>query len=115
VADYGALREAVADLGRGVEIAVDDAGAGFASLRHVIELRPDYVKLDITLIRGVGDDDARRALVAGMVHFAAETGCLLVAEGIETEAELEALRQLGVGLGQGYLLGRPGPLPAVSV
>jgi len=114
VDDYGALRDAVADLGEGVEIAVDDAGAGFASLRHVIELRPDYVKLDISLIRGVGDDDARQALVAGMVHFAAETGCLLVAEGIETEPELEALRRLGIGLGQGYLLGRPGPLPAVS-
>lgn len=115
VADYGALREAVADLGEGVEIAVDDAGAGFASLRHVIELRPDYVKLDISLIRGVGDDDARQALVAGMVHFAAETGCVLVAEGIETEPELAALRRLGIGLGQGYLLGRPGPLPAISV
>jgi EAL domain-containing protein (putative c-di-GMP-specific phosphodiesterase class I) len=114
VADYGALREAVADLGEGVEIAVDDAGAGFASLRHVIELRPGYVKLDISLIRGVGDDGARQALVAGMVHFAAETGCLLVAEGIETDTELAALRRLGIGLGQGYLLGRPGPLPAIS-
>jgi EAL domain-containing protein (putative c-di-GMP-specific phosphodiesterase class I) len=98
----------------GVEIAVDAAGAGFASLRHVIELRPGYVKLDISLIRGVGDDDARQALVAGMVHFAAETGCLLVAEGIETDTELAALRRLGIGLGQGYLLGRPGPLPAIS-
>lgn len=114
VADYFALREAVAALGEGVQIAVDDAGAGFSSLRHVIELRPAFVKLDIGLIRGVDDDDARQALVAGMVHFAKETGCLLVAEGIETEAELSTLRELGIGFGQGYLLGTPGPLPALS-
>ena len=114
VDDYVALRKAVAALGEGVQVAVDDAGAGFSSLRHVIELRPDFVKLDIGLIRGIDGDDARRALVAGMVHFATETGCLLVAEGIETEAELEAVRSLGVGLGQGFLLGRPGPLPAIS-
>ncbi len=114
VEDYGALREAVAALGAGVQVAVDDAGAGFSSLRHVIELRPAFVKLDIGLIRGIDGDDARRALVAGMVHFATETGCVLVAEGIETEAELAALRELGVGLGQGFLIGRPGPLPAIS-
>jgi EAL domain-containing protein (putative c-di-GMP-specific phosphodiesterase class I) len=114
VDDYAVLREAVASLGEGIQIAVDDAGAGFSSLRHVIELRPDFVKLDIGLIRGVDDDDARRALVAGMVHFATETGCLLVAEGIETEAELSALRTLGIGFGQGFLLGRPGLLPTIS-
>ena len=114
VDDYDVLREAVAALGEGVQIAVDDAGAGFSSLRHVIELKPAFVKLDIGLIRGVDSDDARRALVAGMVHFATETGCLLVAEGIETEAELSALRTLGVGFGQGFLLGRPAPLPTIS-
>ncbi len=114
VDDYAALREAVAALGEGVRVAVDDAGAGFSSLRHVIELRPDFVKLDMGLVRGVDDDDARRALVAGMVHFANETGCILVAEGIETEAELSALRTLGIGFGQGFLLGRPGPLPKIS-
>ena len=115
VEDYVALREAVAVLGQGIEIAVDDAGAGFASLRHVIELRPEYVKLDIGLIRGVDQDDARRALVAGMVHFAMETGCDLIAEGIETEEELDALRKLGITLGQGFLLGRPARLSACDV
>jgi PAS domain S-box-containing protein len=114
VGDYVALQEAVTALGEGVQIAVDDAGAGFSSLRHVIELQPDFVKLDIGLIRGIDGDDARRALVAGMAHFATETGCLLVAEGIETAAELAALRTLGVGFGQGFLLGRPGPLPPLS-
>jgi EAL domain-containing protein (putative c-di-GMP-specific phosphodiesterase class I) len=114
VDDYAALRGAVADIGGGVRIAVDDAGAGFASLRHVIELRPDFVKLDIGLIRGVDEDDARQALVAGMVHFATESGCTLVAEGIETEGELEALRRLGLHLGQGFLLGRPASAAALS-
>jgi PAS domain S-box-containing protein len=114
VDDYAALRRAVADIGGGVRIAVDDAGAGFASLRHVIELRPDFVKLDIGLIRGVDEDDARQALVAGMVHFATESGCTLVAEGIETESELEALRRLGLHLGQGYLLGRPASAATLS-
>ena len=112
VDNYVALREAVATLGDGIQIAVDDAGAGFASLRHVIELRPDYIKLDVGLIRGVDQDDARQALVAGMVHFASETDCALVAEGIETEDELDALRKLGVTLGQGFLLGLPAPLLA---
>ena len=114
VDDYEALRRAVAGIGAGVRIAVDDAGAGFASLRHVIELRPDYVKLDIGLIRGIDADDARQALVAGMVHFATESGCELLAEGIETEEELEALRRLGIGLGQGFLLGRPAVAPKLS-
>ena len=112
VDNYVALREAVATLGDGIQIAVDDAGAGFASLRHVIELRPDYIKLDVGLIRGVDQDDARQALVAGMVHFASETDCALVAEGIETEDELDALRKLGVTLGQGFLLGLPARLLA---
>ncbi len=114
VDDYEALRHAVTAIGGGVLIAVDDAGAGFASLRHVIELRPDFVKLDIGLIRGIDADDARQALVAGMVHFATVSGCSLLAEGIETEAELEALKSLGIGLGQGFLLGRPGLAPLLS-
>ena len=107
VDDYGALRRVVKGLGEGIEIAVDDAGAGFASLRHIAELRPSYVKLDMGLVRGVARDPARQGLIAGMVHFAIETGCVLIAEGIETEAEFRALRRLGVTFGQGYLLGRP--------
>jgi len=72
------------------------------------------VKLDIGLIRGVDEDDARQALVAGMVHFASESGCSLLAEAIETENELEALRRLGINLGQGFLLGRPTRHPEIS-
>jgi EAL domain-containing protein (putative c-di-GMP-specific phosphodiesterase class I) len=107
--DYGAVRATLGHLPAGTSLAVDDAGAGFASLRHIIELRPRYVKLDMGLVRGVDGDPARQALIAGMVYFSRQTDCVLIAEGIETEAERRTLRQLGVGFGQGFLLGRPGP------
>ena len=116
IADYSALRAAVRSLGRDVRLAVDDAGSGFASLRHVLELGPDIVKLDIEFIRKIDSDPARQALVAGMVHFAARGPFRLIAEGVETEAERAALLALGVTYGQGYLFGRPKPagLPAVE-
>ncbi len=88
-------------------LAIDDAGAGFSSLRHILELRPAYVKLDRSLVPDVDRDPARQALVAGMQHFAAATDCRLIAEGIETEAESATLAGLGVTLGQGFHLGRP--------
>ena len=107
VDDYQAFRVALAGLGRPVQLAVDDAGAGFASLRHILELEPVFVKLDLTLIRGIDADPAKQALVAGMHHFARTTRRRLIAEGVETEAEAAALRALDVRLGQGYLFGRP--------
>jgi EAL domain-containing protein (putative c-di-GMP-specific phosphodiesterase class I) len=107
IADYGSVRQAIAAIGKQARLAVDDAGAGFASLRHIIELRPNLVKLDVGLIQGIQGDSARQALVAGMVHFAQRAGCELIAEGIEEEADLRTLRGLGIRLGQGYLLGRP--------
>jgi len=107
VDDYGALRAAIARLGPSVRLAIDDAGAGFASFRHILELAPQFVKLDRAIIAGLDADPARQAFVAGMRHFAVTTGCGLIAEGIETDAELETLRALGISLGQGYLLGRP--------
>lgn len=108
VADYGRLGEALAPLRRaGLRIAVDDAGAGFASMRHIVELRPDLIKLDRDIITGINADAGLQALGAAMVKFAGEIGASLVAEGIETQAELAAVRKLGMGAGQGYLLGRP--------
>jgi PAS domain S-box-containing protein len=107
VDDYAALRAAVEDLGGNARLAVDDAGAGFAGFRHVVELRPHIVKLDIGIVRGVDHDPARQSLVAGMVHFARLTGSDLVAEGVETAEEAAALQALGVGLAQGYLFARP--------
>lgn len=111
IEDYAAVRGALEALGDGIQLAVDDAGAGFASLRHIIELRPQFVKLDMRLVRGVEADAARQALIAGMVFFARQAGCALIAEGIETQAELRTLRSLGVSHGQGFLLGRPEARP----
>ena len=107
IEDYPALRRELARLGPTIGVAVDDAGAGYASLRHILELSPNLVKLDVGLIRGIDVDPARQALIAGMDYFAGKRKLRLVAEGIETTAELETLRHLGIGYGQGYLLGRP--------
>ncbi len=107
--DYAALREAIAELGD-VGVAVDDAGAGYASFRHILELRPTFVKLDISLVRAIEGDEIRRALVAGLDYFALKSGCHLLAEGVETEDEATTLERLGVEFGQGYLFGRPEPV-----
>jgi PAS domain S-box-containing protein len=109
VEDYAVLRDGITALGDHVRFAVDDAGAGFASLRHILELSPAYVKLDRALIARIDTDPARQALVAGMVHFTGKTDGTLIAEGIETVEERDALVELGVDVGQGYLLGRPAP------
>lgn len=114
VSNYAAVREALARIGRSARLAVDDAGAGFASLRHLAELRPAIVKLDRDLITRVDTDTARQALIAGLRHYADRSGCTLVAEGVEAEAELEMLLELGVTLGQGYLFGSPGPAAAFA-
>ena len=105
--DYHALRDALAELGPAVRVAVDDAGAGIANFAHIVELRPDFVKLDIGLVRGVNADLGRQALVVGMRHFARTAGCRLIGEGVETEAEARTLGTLGVEFGQGYFYGRP--------
>ncbi|MDQ3570948.1 MAG: EAL domain-containing protein, partial [Actinomycetota bacterium] len=95
---------------RGLRVAVDDAGAGYASFRHILRLRPDIIKLDMALTRDIDRDPARRALAAALITFAENTGSTIVAEGVETAEELHALRQLGVTAAQGYYLGRPTPL-----
>ena len=108
IEDYGALAEALAPLReRGLRVAVDDVGAGYASLRHALQLAPDMVKMDISLTRDVDRDPARRALAAALISFAGETGMAIVAEGIETPGELTALRELGIVYGQGFLLAMP--------
>jgi EAL domain-containing protein (putative c-di-GMP-specific phosphodiesterase class I) len=109
VEDYDLLRSALNRLGADVLLSVDDAGSGFASLRHVLILEPDFIKLDQSWVRGIDSDRARQALVAGLQSFAAKTDCRLIAEGIETEAERRTLVDLDVPLGQGFLLGVPAP------
>ena len=106
--DYRLVRNALAKLGD-VGLAVDDAGSGYASLRHILELRPTYVKLDISLVRGIDGDDVRQALAAGLQYFASRTGCGLIAEGVESREEADVLQGLGIEFAQGYLFGRPEP------
>jgi len=110
ISSYPALREVVSD-SPGCRLSVDDAGAGYASLRHILELQPDFVKLDIGLVHDIDTDPARQALAAGLCHFARQTGTHLIAEGVETAGEAEVVRALGVDLVQGFHFGRPGPLP----
>jgi PAS domain S-box-containing protein len=110
VTDYASLAATVATLRRlGVRIAVDDAGAGYASFRHILKLRPDYIKLDRALIDGIDGDVAKRALAGAFVAFGDELDVLIVAEGVETAAELSAARALGVHAAQGFHTGRPAP------
>ena len=92
---------------KGLRIAVDDAGAGYASFRHILNLTPDFIKLDISLTRDIHKDRPRRALAAALIRFSEETNSKIIAEGVETIEELDVLRQLGVVNAQGYLLGRP--------
>jgi EAL domain-containing protein (putative c-di-GMP-specific phosphodiesterase class I) len=93
----------------GARVAVDDAGAGYASLQHVLRLRPEYVKLDRGLIADADVDPAKLALIEAVGLFAGRLDAALVAEGIERRAEQETLAGLAVPLGQGFLFGRPGP------
>jgi EAL domain-containing protein (putative c-di-GMP-specific phosphodiesterase class I) len=111
IEDYAEFKQAFSGLrSQGVRLAVDDVGAGYASLRHILSLEPDVIKLDLSLTRDIESDRRKRALAAALISFAAETESTVVAEGIETEPELDALVTLGAQLGQGYHLVRPGPL-----
>lgn len=109
VADYVALRSALAPLKDYVRIAIDDVGAGYSGLRHILDLGPHILKLDMSLTRDVDRDPARRALIRAMVDFAGSIGCSLVAEGIERVGELHVLRDLGVAAGQGWHFSRALP------
>lgn len=95
----------------GLRLAVDDAGAGYASMTHVLRLRPDFIKVDMSLIGGLDADPVRQSLVSAMTNFASETGASVIAEGVETRAELAALAAIGVPCAQGYLYGEPSEQP----
>ena len=114
VDDYEGLGLTLMQLRRsGIRLAIDDTGAGFASLAHILRLAPDFIKLDRALVTGIDVDPVRRALAAALVAFAADTGAVIIAEGIENAAEFQALHDLGIRRGQGFHLGRPGPLEAI--
>jgi len=117
IEDYDLFEKSVEELrSNGVRLAIDDAGAGFSSFRHILNLHPDIIKLDIALTRGIDEDPARRALGSAMLTFGLDAfNASIVAEGIETEAEFKTLRGLGCRFGQGFYLGRPGRLrPTVA-
>ena len=92
---------------RGFLVAMDDCGAGYSGLNRLVALRPDFAKVDIELVRGVDRDSAKAQLVAALVSFARRAGIAVIAEGVETQAELETLSELGVDYVQGFLLARP--------
>ena len=112
VIDYSVLRQVLQPLReRGMRVAIDDAGAGFASLHHVAKLEPDIIKVDRSLIAGLDSSRAQRSIVASFVLLGLDSGASLVAEGVETREELCTLIDLGVDAAQGYLLGRPSTDP----
>jgi len=100
---------------QGFRIALDDAGSGYNSLRRILELRPDYIKIDRSLIAGLDQDAVKQNLLEGIVQFAMKTGSHLIAEGIETEEEFTQPVRLGVAYGQGFFLGRPQHPPSLSL
>jgi EAL domain-containing protein (putative c-di-GMP-specific phosphodiesterase class I) len=113
ILDYAALLAALAPLReRGARLAIDDTGAGYASLTHVLQLRPDIIKIDRSLVTGITDDRARRTLVTALVLLALDLDATVTAEGVETAGELETLATLGVDCAQGHLLAVPSTDPA---
>ncbi|MAQ13947.1 MAG: diguanylate phosphodiesterase [Sandaracinus sp.] len=110
VDDYAAVTRAAQELReRGAMIAVDDAGAGYASLRHVLAMRPQFVKVDRSLVENLPADPAKRAVIEMLGRLTSQMDAWLIAEGIETDGELHEVLALGTPLGQGYRLARPGP------
>ncbi|GAA0397461.1 hypothetical protein GCM10009133_03120 [Cocleimonas flava] len=111
ITDYVEFREALKPLrDRGILLAIDDAGAGYASFQHILEIAPDVIKLDTSIIHDVNVDPARHALATAIISFAKETNAEIIAEGVETQEEYNALRLLGVNKIQGFYIGRPMPI-----
>jgi EAL domain-containing protein (putative c-di-GMP-specific phosphodiesterase class I) len=103
IENYNSLIQSVQKFKKmGYKIAVDDAGAGYSSLSHIVQIQPDLIKMDISLTRNIHQDKARRAIAKALVFFATETDAQIVAEGIETVDEMKTLTRLGVDFGQGY-------------
>jgi EAL domain-containing protein (putative c-di-GMP-specific phosphodiesterase class I) len=112
VESYTELRRQLSPLReQGLRLAVDDVGAGYASLHHIVELRPDFVKVDTSLMQGVAGDRVLRVAVGSLVNLSLDLGATTIAEGVELTEDLTVLRDLGVDAAQGYLLGRPSTDP----
>ncbi len=108
ITSYADLRRALrSSRDQGLRLAIDDAGAGYASLKHVVELEPDIIKIDRSIVEGVASDRARRSAVSAFVLLALDIGASVIAEGVERPEDLEAIKDLGVDAAQGFLLARP--------
>jgi len=108
--DFQKFRATVSDLKRlGFSIAIDDAGAGYSSLQTIAELRPKYLKFDMSLVRDIDRDFIKQELLRTLMDFARKTDSIVIAEGIETEAEYRTVKLLGAHLGQGFYFARPNP------
>ena len=116
VEDYAALTATLGPLrAAGLRLAIDDVGAGFSSLRHIVVTSPDVIKIDRSIVAGLDVDPVLTKLVQSLVAFGHGCDVRVVAEGIETADEAAVLRALGVDYGQGWFYGRPGPPEALSV
>jgi EAL domain-containing protein (putative c-di-GMP-specific phosphodiesterase class I) len=112
VHDYDQLAEAIRGLrAKGFRIAVDDVGAGYSSFLHLLTVHPDVLKIDISLCRSIESDRARQVIAASIASLGRELNATVVAEGIETRAELTTVRELGIDSAQGFYLARPAPPP----
>ena len=115
VEDYTALQDALAPhRANGLRLAIDDVGAGFSSLRHIVVTSPDVIKIDRSIVSGLNSDPVLSKLVQSLVEFGHGCRVQVVAEGVETDGEAAVLRTLGVDYGQGWHYGRPGPPEALS-
>ncbi|MDG4668021.1 EAL domain-containing protein [Mycobacterium sp. 236(2023)] len=98
----------------GIDVAIDDAGSGFANFAEILRLRPDVIKIDADIVAGVDEDPARQALTTALVLLADELGAVTTAEGVETDGQRIVLHQLGVRYGQGFHFGRPRPIAELA-
>ena len=115
IRQYDEITKALAPMReQGLRLSVDDNGGGVQSFRHILQLKPDIIKLHMSLVRNIHQDAARRAMAAALIQFGRDNRCDVVAEGIETASELSMLKAMGVVKMQGYLLGRPADLDAAA-
>ncbi|MEK0316468.1 EAL domain-containing protein [Cohnella sp. 56] len=109
IRDLGSVQRVLAHYrNQGYRIAIDDVGAGYSSLASIVELKPDYIKVDRSIVSGLHADTFKAHMLGTLVEAADRMGIGLIAEGVETRAELDKLLQMGVHYAQGYYLGRPG-------
>ncbi len=113
ISNYSDFRKALDPLRKqGLQLAIDDAGSGYSSFKHILELEADIIKLDITLTQNINSSHRKYLLATALCAFSKAINCIIVAEGVETVEELNSLKGLGVDRVQGYLLGRPMPIKA---